>query len=335
MELIERYIYAVTKQLPENTKEDVAKELRANIEDMLPEHYEETDVIAVLQELGNPWKLAEEYQPKQRYLIGPAFYGKYLSVLKLVLSIVIPIIIGTTFLGWLFSNPHDSVMATSNYTLIIKDVITGAIEAGLQVVVWVTIIFIALERNLFGKDGSENLTSNKDSWSIKDLPTLSSDHKKISRSSTVISMVGTVLATSILYFQPQLLAVYISNAGGELQVFPLLNTERLQYFIPIILVSVLIQICIFVWKYIAQYWNKALVSVQIGFNLLMGSLLVWMFNDATLINNSFRNDMTSSLIKNGPEFLKNGQMIPYVLTAIVIVITVWECVSLLIKINKK
>ena len=37
MEMMERYIYAVTKYLPEAQREDVAMELSGNILDMLPE----------------------------------------------------------------------------------------------------------------------------------------------------------------------------------------------------------------------------------------------------------------------------------------------------------
>jgi hypothetical protein len=35
MEMIDRYVYAVTKRLPEKQREDVSDELRGLIEDML------------------------------------------------------------------------------------------------------------------------------------------------------------------------------------------------------------------------------------------------------------------------------------------------------------
>ena len=54
MNLIERYVRAVKKYLPNDLKEDVAKELTTNILDMLPEYYTEEDVYKVLTELGSP-----------------------------------------------------------------------------------------------------------------------------------------------------------------------------------------------------------------------------------------------------------------------------------------
>ena len=38
MKLIDRYIYAVTSYLPEEAREDVGKELKSNIEEMLPDN---------------------------------------------------------------------------------------------------------------------------------------------------------------------------------------------------------------------------------------------------------------------------------------------------------
>jgi len=87
MTLIDRYVYTVTERLLEQTRDDVSMELRANIEDMLPENATESDVRTALEKLGNPIRLANEYCEVKRYLIGPGLYDKYISVLKLVTSI--------------------------------------------------------------------------------------------------------------------------------------------------------------------------------------------------------------------------------------------------------
>ena len=65
-DLIERYIYAVTKRMPENTKNDVSDELRGLIDDMLCERCGDVipgdkDVRIVLTELGTPQELYEKY----------------------------------------------------------------------------------------------------------------------------------------------------------------------------------------------------------------------------------------------------------------------------------
>ena len=89
-DLIERYIYAVTRRLPRSKQEDVAKELRGLVEDMLLERCgeampEEKDVRIVLTELGSPQELYEKYDESSgKCLIGQPYYTTYLFVLKIV-----------------------------------------------------------------------------------------------------------------------------------------------------------------------------------------------------------------------------------------------------------
>ncbi|MDF2536663.1 MAG: hypothetical protein K0R18_2825, partial [Bacillales bacterium] len=118
MELIERYIYAVTKRLPEAQREDVAKvtkrlpeaqredvakELRGNIEDMLSDNPSQHEIEGVLIELGEPSKLATEFRGKKRYLIGPEHFDQYISILKIVAIILAIISFVSVFMESYFS----------------------------------------------------------------------------------------------------------------------------------------------------------------------------------------------------------------------------------------
>ena len=80
--MIERYIYAVTRELPEQYRAEIADELEALINDLLTgmdmDVPEERKVEAVLRELGNPKELANRYRGKERYLIGPKLFEQYL-----------------------------------------------------------------------------------------------------------------------------------------------------------------------------------------------------------------------------------------------------------------
>ncbi|ECH9276498.1 hypothetical protein YV30_23930, partial [Salmonella enterica subsp. enterica] len=61
-DLIELYVYEVTRRLPERNREDIALELRSTIEDMLPEDYGEAEVKEALAKLGDPAMLAAQYR---------------------------------------------------------------------------------------------------------------------------------------------------------------------------------------------------------------------------------------------------------------------------------
>jgi uncharacterized membrane protein len=85
LKLIDSYLHSVTENLPETTREDVISELRANIYDMPPYDFTETNVREVLVKLGNPVRLADDYSERKKYLIRPDLYDSYLSyITKLV-----------------------------------------------------------------------------------------------------------------------------------------------------------------------------------------------------------------------------------------------------------
>ena len=89
-DLIDRYIYAVTKHMKSAMKKDVAAELETIIQDMLEERCgdvtpTERDIKVVLTELGTPAELSSKYKGEtQDCLIGQPYYSLYVYVLKIV-----------------------------------------------------------------------------------------------------------------------------------------------------------------------------------------------------------------------------------------------------------
>jgi len=94
MNLIERYIEAVGKHLPNKTRTDIQAEIRSTLEDMLDDRagklgqrLDETMIKEVLRDYGAPEKVAASYLPA-RYLIGPKLFPTFSLVLKIVLSVL-------------------------------------------------------------------------------------------------------------------------------------------------------------------------------------------------------------------------------------------------------
>ena len=202
MSLIERYLEAVKRYLPEGIREDVGMELQANIEDMLPDNYTEKDVYQVLIKLGSPRILANEYNPQKRYLIGPTYYDKYISVLKGNRYMCLCVFI-YSLLGWIIE-PSIHWYGISNIGKLIGSMIASSITGALQGAFWVTLLFSLIERSEI--EVGYIPRQNKE-WTPDDLPELgNNEKKKISRRNTVISMFLTILFTAIIYFYPQLIA---------------------------------------------------------------------------------------------------------------------------------
>lgn len=79
---INRYVYQVSRFLFGKNKEDIEKEIRSLIDDMLEtkcqgREPDKADIEAVFAELGKPSVLAAKYNDSKRYLIGPDLFPIY------------------------------------------------------------------------------------------------------------------------------------------------------------------------------------------------------------------------------------------------------------------
>ena len=92
MELLDRYLQAIKKQLPRNRQNDILAELRANYEAQLEDKEAALgrplttgEAEDWLRQLGAPMVVAARYLPQQ-YVIGPAIFPIYWYVLKMVMG---------------------------------------------------------------------------------------------------------------------------------------------------------------------------------------------------------------------------------------------------------
>lgn len=328
MNLIDRYVYAVTKHFQKDTREDVGKELRANIEDMLPENYTDKDVYQVLEELGSPRKLANEYNPQKRYLIGPGYYDDYLSILKLVIGICVTVFVGIAILGFAFEPPVDGY-TYNNLLMVFVDLISAVFEGAIQGALWVTLVFVILER--LGVESGQVLFSYKQ-WTPDDLPEFPVDYKKkISRSETVFSMFCTLLFTALIYVKPQLIALYAKDDNGVLNPTPLFDVDRLQSYLAIFFMFLIVQFGIFIWKYITGSWNLPLAIVNAIYNVAFCILIIVMLSDHALLNTEFFSKIAEYTNGTPLEISAWMDTSKTVFGVVLIVINIWDSISSIIK----
>jgi hypothetical protein len=152
MELIERYLQAVGFWLPKQQKHDIIAELSDDIHAQIEEQeaglnrkLNETEVEAILKQVGRPVLVANRYLP-QECLIGPVLFPVYLFVLKIVmLCCLAPWLL--VWIGMLVYSPsfhaaHAGTSAWSSFgSLWGAFWSTSFVSAGV-----VTIVFAVLER---------------------------------------------------------------------------------------------------------------------------------------------------------------------------------------------
>jgi hypothetical protein len=213
-EMTDRYVFEVTKRLPATQKSDIDMELRSLIEDMTSQFEgmePEAALDAVLHELGKPADLADKYRENRRYLIGPAFYELYLLVLKIVVASVAIGLTAALSIAYIVSAEADPVGFGIN-------LIATVLQALLQAVAWVTVIFAIVERC----DGKKE-KGTEESWKLSELPPIPGNKTIIKAWEPLVGIVFLVLVILLFNTAPQLIAVFYSD-GGQYISIPVFDT---------------------------------------------------------------------------------------------------------------
>lgn len=273
MSLIERYIQEVKKNLPESQKAEVESELRKRIERMMQEKggYSEKAQGEVIEELGNPRLLAEEYRVSKRFLIGPEIYGTYEKVLKIVVTVAVA--------GTIVGNTVDFIVNEKSFLSYLAATVGTALSAAIGAFGWLTLIFAIIER----KAKDKFLRELREDWSIKDLPQEEKPEKAFSKVGIAIGVFFTILLMILVSGYSHLLGVYYDVEGAR-EFIPILNADAFSTYIPYIVGMLAIQLVLSLSKLIFKTWNYYVATANLIVNILSLALLVFMLRDSSIIN---------------------------------------------------
>lgn len=272
MDLIERYIYAVTQRIPLDQREDVADELRASIEDALDEKgsHSKKDIKAVLTELGNPTLLAARYKGGSQYLIGPNIYPLYINVLKLTFGIGMPI----AFFGALISQILQSPQGIFSFIFAFVWIL---IAAAFHMLFWVTLVFFIFERtNVSVKD----LTAG-DTWTPDMLPQIKAD-RQIPASEAISDIVWYSLLVLLPFLAQPLVGAHIDG-----QTTPFFNQNIAIVWSVVAIGFGLVGILKSLLKLRLKNWTPALAAFNGIFALAISATLVALPIMTELVNPAF------------------------------------------------
>lgn len=213
MNLIDKYIEQVGDNLPRKDREDILKEIRSIVEDMLESRsqiagkpVDEAMTIDVLKEYGSPKNVATSYLPP-RYLIGPRLYPTFLMVLKLVLGIMALVVVVVTAVS-LFQEPRTVEMAVE---LVVKKLVE-LLGSMLSVLGNVVFVFAIVEWAL-----AQSRPENEETWDPRSLDgEVKTDVVK--PWSQVPDIILTTIALLIFNLFASQFGATISDAAGK-QIF--------------------------------------------------------------------------------------------------------------------
>ncbi|MFP4186820.1 MAG: hypothetical protein ACLFSU_01465 [Acholeplasmataceae bacterium] len=275
---IERYVYAVTRRLPEEIQEEVKEELRANIKDMLPEQPTDERIESVLKELGHPCDMAARYRSEDRYLISPRYFTDYLYTLKVVAIILILIGSVVGMLETVIGRASDSILESVGEVLMV--ILSSAFEGLLSAFVIVTVIFAIIEYVQREK---------RSDWRIKDLPEVPKESTlSISRTGTVFSVIFSVsfsvVFILILIEYHRLIGIY---AEGEV-VEPFFNPDALAIFVPLAIIGLILGLMADAFKLIDGRWTKRTTIAHTIKSILVLFIVVTFLTTSSLIRPEFQ-----------------------------------------------
>lgn len=313
--MIDRYIYAVTRKLPEKSREEIGDEIRGLILDMLEDIddtvSEEEKIGKVLKSLGDPEKLANKYRDKERYLIGPNYIDKYIFVIKVVsLSIFTGISIASG-IGGLFS--REGVVE------FIGGYIDTLFSALLQGAAWVTGIFAFLEyKEISIDDASENKE-----WETSKLPDIPHKKAMISRGESIFSIIFTTIFTAIFFFSPEYVGIYY-KIGNDLRFVQVLNLDAYESFRFIILIIFTISIIKELIKIIEGKWTIRLAIIDTILNIISSILSINIISNSSIWN--------SDIVQNIEKYIPiSFDRILFIVIASIVIITISESLVALYK----
>ncbi|MFB8230365.1 permease prefix domain 1-containing protein [Cellulosimicrobium sp. NPDC055967] len=307
MTLTDRYVAATLRRVPADQHADLEQELRASVADAVEAKVEagtdparaETDV---LNDLGDPDRLAADLAGRPLYLIGPTLYLDWLRLLKVLL--------------WVSLIPGAIVLATD---LVDGDAVGSAIWSGiwttasvaLQIAFWTTLVFVLLER--YGTPRSQDELTGP--WTVDRLPSERAP-REVTLADTVVSVGLLVLVAAVLLLQN--VATY---RGPDGTAVPVLQPDLWPVWTGVLVALVAVEIVLTILVYARGRWTVGLAVANTVVGALFAGAVVWLASADRLVNPAFL-DVTG------------GDSVTWLSNAIIagtLVITGWDVVSVWVK----
>ncbi len=279
MKLIDRYVNEVgNRLLVLQGREDIEKELRSTLEDMLEERAEkegrpvdEAMEIELLKEYGSPDEVATTYNPHP-YLIGPRVFPLFLKILKIVLLstafgmtvvMIIQLITKTPLMG-------------SEFTEVLGDGLVNILSTVIAASGYVVLIFAIIERTVPDLGISkEDFTEKWDPASLAKEP----DPDSVNRGELIAEIVFTFIGLAII---------------NEIFYIPVFSDE-FRKFVPWINAVFVTEILLDIYLLRKAVWDTATRIVKIAMEagtIVIASIMLYTPNVITF---------SKEIIKNIPE----------------------------------
>lgn len=259
MDMVERYIAAVKRELPTHKREDIGRELKANIMDKIDDLEEqhgqlnEEQVSELLITMGHPRTVAREFCPPKP-LVSVELMPIYLNTLFMVLGILFVISSLEVATRWL-SGTEMTLF------LYMKALASHFLNAGYFAFTWVTIAFIVMTR-----DNKKQQDNESCQWSPAQLPSALNSWQHI-RLQDIFTDLASLLFLALIIWYP-----ILRPGPGINSIFNNETWVVLQWFTPVIAIGVLNSL----WQLRTRIWTPRLLGINIGVSSAFAAMALWL-----------------------------------------------------------
>lgn len=284
-DLIERYIYAVTRRLPRCKQEDVAKELRGLVEDMLLERCgeampEEKDVRVVLTELGSPQELYEKYDENSgKCLIGQPYFSTYVFVLKIAL----------------LAAAFGLTISAGIIALLEPGTVWEGIGSWLSMLYNGLLSAFAIVTLLFAFFYRKHIPLSQP-FNFDDLPPVPKENEVIPKWECIAGICISVIFATVFLAFPQVLGAYLPGEGGLIPIFDSGLIHKTWYLVLLFSLCGIVRESV---KLQERRYNRRVLVTTVFADVTTGVLTIWWLAGYDLMNPVFIDKMTALLGEGG------------------------------------
>ncbi|NLE09922.1 MAG: hypothetical protein GX630_00315 [Actinobacteria bacterium] len=315
--IVDRYVAVVGTRLPEKIRRDVEEELRATIADIMESEHGHLDADAAaaraVESLGDPVKLAREYAPRPRYLIGPALYDDYRKLLVILVSIVAPIVLVVGVLAAVL-DPQGITAGD------VGGAFGSAIQAAVWVCFWVTVVFAILEWN-----GVRSPRASDRAWTVADLPA-EAPARQVKLSEVVVSAAFTLVFISLIVAQH-----FRSTFSDDRGPIPFFDPQLWNGWLPALIVLLAAGVVVDVLLYLRGRHTLGLTIASTVTDALFGAVAAVTILTQTIVNPAWSEALKAEV----PELTSfNVVANKAAWTAVILAIVAWSITEAWLKYRK-
>ncbi len=253
--MLKNYLYTIGKYLSPAQREEVLKEIEANIYDYLEENfgkkdYTNSEIESALRAMGHPKTVAQAYQTNPRGLIGAAYIDTFWLVVKIA---IVGTAIGITVGNLLHLSPDTT--GVQLFTKLISDIFSSALGSlGL-----ITLIFALIEHY-----SPQESTLVSETWKMSDLEKVPEAYEKVSLLDLIVE---TLFICFGLVVMNSAVPIFSFSLNGT-QVLPIVNMELFAPYVVMLTLVLAASLLLNIYLLIYRKWQTPTRILTIALDLI-------------------------------------------------------------------